>query len=297
MERFILSSVLHRLLVALRRHPGWTWLGILAYATAVTLPHDDVQAWVFHLAAWMGRSQLYRIAGGVGIAGAAILTTVVFLRLRDQNTRRILALFWLITIALTFATWRLLTANNTELVHYPQYIPEGMAILALTLSPLESLCWIALFGAIDEDFQYAVLHGTWGVPFDFNDVYMDLMGGAMGVLLAAIFLRCEPAVREPAGAFLKRMAARQGVAMMLSITGCGLLLLASGKMLLFKDPANPNYWFALSRSKPAGFWFFDPTWGPHTFHTLLPLEGPLLMAATLVLFAFLDRRIRILPKP
>jgi len=61
-----------------------------------------------------------------------------------------MAAFWMVTLALIAFTWRAFTANNVELVHYPQYVPEGMALLALTLSPAESLAWIVLCACFDE---------------------------------------------------------------------------------------------------------------------------------------------------
>ncbi len=273
----------------MRRNPRWTWAGIVIYATAVTLPHENVQMFVGRLANWMGRRHLYELAGGLGIAGAIALTLVVIKTLRDQQQRRILVAFWLITLALIVATWKMLTANNTELIHYPQYIPEGMTILALTLSPAESLAWVAIFGGIDECFQYWGLHGGWGIPYDFNDVYMDLLGGSMGVLLGIIFLGSRR--RESPGALLRR----PGILAAGAIVAISAILLATGKMLLYKDPAK-SYWIALSRLKPNGFWFFDPTWGPHTFHALLPLEGPALILLTIALFAILDRRLEIFSK-
>jgi len=293
MDRFIVSSVLPRVLAALRRHPVWTWIGVLIYATAVTLPHENVQTVVGQMAQWMGRRHLYQLAGGIGIGGAIVLTMIILGRLRENSERRVISILWVVTLALIVATWRWLTANNTELIHYPQYIPEGMAILALTASPVESLAWVTLFGGIDECFQYWYLHGSWGIPYDFNDVYMDLLGGALGILLAAAFLNCQPASRESFGDFLRRTMRRPGVVMIFGIVSAGIALWASGKMLMFKDEKNPHYWFALSRIRPQGFWFFDETWGPHTFHGLLPLEGPLLILATLALYATLDRRVRI----
>jgi hypothetical protein len=254
-----------------------------------------VQTFVDNLAKWMGRTHLYQLAGGMAIAGGIALTLVLFDGLRDQAERRTLMLYWLLTLCLILGTWRVLTANNTELVHYPQYVPEGVALLAVTLSPVESLCWIALFGAIDEDYQYAVLHGTWGVPFDFNDVYMDLLGGALGILFAAAFLRCVPALPEPG--FFKRLLQRPGVVMIFTLLVAGAALGASGKMLLLAESDNHGYWFALSRLKSQGFWFFDDTWGPHKFHTLLPPEGSALILLTIAAFIGFERRVRILPKP
>ena len=283
-----MPSLVYKLLIALRRHPGWTWLGVVVYAATVTLPHENVQTWVGQIAKRIGRHELYVVAGGIGIAGGLVLTLIVLRKAQE----RIVAVYWVLTMCLIIATWRLLTANNTELVHYPQYIPEGMALLVLTLSPAESLAWVILFGGIDEAFQYSILHGRWGIPYDFNDIYMDVLGGALGILIAARFLP----VQQGRGS-LKKIILRPGVVVILGIAAAGLVLLASGRMLLFKDAENTKYWFALSRMKHTGFWFFDETWGPHTFHTLSPIEGPLLILATLGLFAFLDARLRILAKP
>ncbi len=293
MKPFIVSAVLHRL----RRYPRWSWFGVLFYAAIVILPHENVQTWVGEIAKSVGRQRVYQVAASIAIIGAAAVTFAVLRRLREQTERRMLGGFWLLTLALVVATWRLLTANNTELVHYPQYMVEGAAILALTLSPVETLCWIALFGGLDEDFQYWILHGNWGIPYDFNDIYMDLLGGALGAVVAMSFLPCVRAPEEPMSELLKRIARRPGVVVMAAIVTTVLILLATGRALLYQDPSNTHYWFALSRKKFPGFWFFDDTWGPHTFHTLTPIEGPILIFATIALFAVLERRVRVLAKP
>ncbi len=94
-------------------------------------------------------------------------------------------------------TWRLFMANNTELVHFPQYFPEGMALLALTLSPVESLAWITLFGGLDEAYQYIYLTNGRATSLGFNDIYMDEIGGAAGIIFAMVCLRYEPPASSP----------------------------------------------------------------------------------------------------
>ena len=61
-------------------------------------------------------------------------TGLFTLILKKLPAGKTVAMFWIVTLALIGFAWRVLTANNVELVHYPQYIPEGMALLALTLS-------------------------------------------------------------------------------------------------------------------------------------------------------------------
>jgi hypothetical protein len=278
------------------RRPRWSWAALAVYAAAVTFPHEKVQYAVNEIQIWMGGiHRLYVAVAAIVLALGALLTFVVFRSLAGQAARRRLAMFWVLTIALIWGAWGGLTANNVELVHYPQYVPEGMALLALTLSPAESLAWIAVFGGLDECFQYWDLMGGKPVPFDFNDVYMDLLGGAAGVVLAMAVLRCSPrgAIPTPWKWILKR----PGVVVILSLTGLGIVLWSCGLMLLYKDAANPHYWFALSRVKLPAFWFIVPANGPAKYHTLSPIEGPILILATIGLYATLDRRLRISTEP
>jgi hypothetical protein len=274
------------------RRPRWSWAALAVYAAAVTFPHEQVQYAVNEIQIRIGGiHRLYQAFGAIALALGALLTFLVFRSLAGQAGRRTLAAFWVLTLALIWGAWGGLTANNVELVHYPQYLPEGMALLALTLSPAESLAWVAVFGGLDECFQYWDLMGGRPVPYDFNDVYMDLLGGAAGVVLAMALLGCSPrgAIPNP----WKRILKRPGVVVVLSLTALGILLWSSGLMLLYKDAANPHYWFALSRVKLLAFWFIIPANGPAKYHTLSPVEGPILILATIALYATLDRRLRI----
>jgi hypothetical protein len=273
-------------LLAIHRRPRWGWIGLVLYAAAVTFPHEQVQYIVNEIANWMSHKRLYQLSAAILLLQGALLTFFVSKRIAGQPARRMLATFWILTIALIWCTWRFFTANNVELVHYPQYVPEGMALLALTLSPAESLAWIALFGGLDECFQYWDLMGAKKVPFDFNDVYMDLLGGAAGVVLAMVILRCD---RRTIKASWKNILLRPGVVMILSLVAIGIVLWSCGLMVLYDD-ANAGHWFALSRVRMPTFWFQVIANGPNKYHTLSPIEGPILILATIALYATLDRR-------
>jgi hypothetical protein len=66
-------------------------------------------------------------------------------------------------------------------------------------------------------------------------------------------------------------------------------------MLLFEDKTDTRHWFSLSRFRAPAFWFLVETNGPEKYHTLSPIEGPILIFATIALYALLDRRVRISP--
>jgi hypothetical protein len=285
--------ILSRFLNAIHSHRRWGWVAVLVYAAAVTFPHENVQWVVNRYAERVTLPYLYRLSAAIAAVQAIVLTGIVIWRLRKQGARLTIALFWILTLALIGFTWRAFTANNTELVHYPQYIPEGFLLMALTLSPAESLSWIVIFASFDEGYQYAVLSWWRKVPFDFNDVYMDLLGGALGVLFAMVFLRCagrNPNTRD-GPAFWKR----PGIVTILATLGTGILLWASGFMLLFEDKADTRHWFVLSRFRAPAFWFQVVANGPNKYHTLSPIEGPLLLLATIGVYALIDRYVRISP--
>jgi len=268
---------------------------VVLYSAAVTFPHQPVQDFVAWLVKEMGRTNLYRVAATIGLLLSAALTWQLAAILRRQKTDRsafgLIAKLWLLTFVLIGGTWAILTVNNTELVHYPQYLPTGMLVMALTVSPVETLAWVTLFAGIDEGFQYAYLHAGWGVPFDFNDIYMDLLGGALGMLLVAAILGTKKALPgNDAKNWPASLLRRPGVLVQLGIVLLSLALLANGHLALYDEHSDPRHWFVMSRKIPNSFWFFDETWGPRTIHTLSPIEGPILIVLTIAAYAILDRR-------
>lgn len=291
--------ILRRFLLALNRHKAWAWLGLLVYACAVSFPHQLVQDVVGAWAAEHSLKRLYQISVTLALIEAAVVTILFALAARGQAgriERRWLIGFWFLTLALMAGAWKLFMANNTELVHYPQYFPEGVALLALTLSPAESLGWVTLLGGLDEAFQYTFLVKGRPMPFDFNDIFMDLIGGAAGVIFAMAVLGCHRRVSSPG--WVKRILKRPGIAVNLALVPAGIVLWASGKMLLYEAPGSPSHWFSLSRLKTPTFWYFSPViLGPHHFHEMSPIEGPIVLLTTIALYGLLDRSLRISIEP
>jgi glycopeptide antibiotics resistance protein len=276
-----LSEFLH----AMHRRRLWGWVALIAYAAAVTFPHEPVQYVVNEIANRITHKRLYQVSAAILLVQGALLTWFVFRRLARNTERRTLTAFWILTIFLIWCAWRFFTANNVELVHYPQYVPEGMALLALTFSPAESMAWIALFGGLDECFQYSALKSA--TLYDFNDIFMGLLGGAAGIVFAMVFLRWE---RAPTS--WKSILLRPGIVVILSLVAIGVVLWSGGWMVLYRD-ANSHHWLSLSHVKMPAFWFQVPANGPNKYHTLSPVEGPILILATIALYASLDRRLRV----
>jgi hypothetical protein len=283
----------------------WAWAGLLVYACAVTFPHQPVQDIVGALASKITLKRLYQGSVALALIEAAVFMFLFVRGLSRQTERRWLAAFWILSFLLMIGTWRIFMANNTELVHFPQYFPEGMALLALTLSPVESLAWITLLGGLDETYQYIYLTHGRATSLDFNDIYMDVIGGAAGIIFAMALLRYESrtglgaALRESWGTLWKRILLRPGVLVIFGILLAAAVLLWSGAMVLYEPLKTPDpHWFALSNLQTEAFWYYSPTvLGPHHFHELESIEGVLLILATIALFVPLERKLRVLAKP
>lgn len=286
------NNRLRTVLLWIHSHPRLSWAALIAYAAAVTFPHENVQYLVNLLCIRFTHHRVYQGSAAIGFVELAVLSFILWRAMAHQAARRIIVVSWILTIALIWCDWRFFTANNTELVHYPQYVPEGMALVALTLSPAESIAWATIFGGLDECFQYWYLMRGRPVGYDFNDIYMDLAGGAAGVVLAMAFLPCQPS----RGVSWRQILTRPGIKVILAIVMVGVILGATGVMLIYSMPSSTHYWFALSHDKPPQYWYVNPLFGPHRFHELSPIEGPILILFTIGLYAILDRRVRISSK-
>ena len=271
-------------LAIFRSHPAATVILVLLYSIAVTLPHQPVQDWlVNNMLRPLGSRSFYLLMAALAFTALGTAALLVIRRIPNHSARIAVRNLSILTLVLVLIAWRFLSVNNSELVHFPQYAITGFVLMALTLSVTESLSWVILLGGIDEANQYAVIHPTWGIPYDFNDVTLDFLGGAIGALLCLLWLRAAP--RPP-----KSWRVGPGTILLGLTVAIGALLLLTNHALLYQDVQRSDYLFAMSRLPPKGFWFFDPTWGPRSIHALTPLEGPILLLGLLYLYSRLDRR-------
>lgn len=270
------------------RRAALVWTLVAALVAANILSHDAVQRLAARLGDWLTleRMSLYVTFGG--IAGAAVIIVWCGLRLRPHPRGGLLTGYVVATLLLSAIAYNTLFMINTEAIHYPQYALIGMVMLPITGSFVESIAWVTLFGALDEAWQYWVLSRE--VPFvylDFNDMILNLLGGALGVLLMAVLLRdaIEPrqgerSVGSPLGSAPVRVAAAIIVA-----AAIGLL---SGVVSVYPD-ADATVILARAGRRPV-VWATS-YWGK-TAHVLSPFNGLLLMVALVGLYVPLDRRLR-----
>lgn len=255
------------------------FLALCGYTVWTILNHEVVQGWLGPLVEQMGRPLFYLVAG-VSCAGAGLgLSWLLWQRTKDEPKGSSLRQAWVLSLLGSGVAAYLLTVNNSEFAHFLQYAIFGFITYWLTRHMGETIAWATLAGAADEGYQYFVLHAGWGIPWDFNDVVLNLFGAAIGAILGASYWSRSG----------ERWWKRPGIIVLCLAYATLLLLLAVGRVTLYEDKSVVTAWFSLSRLRLPGFWFFDATWGPRRIHMLSPVEGPLLLAALVAAYLQLDR--------
>jgi len=277
-----------RVVLWFREHRAATVALALLYAVAIVALHDVVQAIFGVLLEAVGRpvyTAIMLIATGAALAAA----TWAFWRRRTRHAS-LLRFYWVSTLASLPVAYVCLFAMASEAVHYLQFALLAVPVFALTRRVLDTLLWVTLLGAIDEGYQYWVLHGDWGIYYDFNDVVMNLLGAAMGVLFTLAFTD-GAALGAPRPV---RSAWRSPA----FLTWAGLLVVAivawrTGHLALLPDTSEGTLVLLNRLGLHKNFWA-NVDWGK-TYHVLRAEEGVLWIALLTAFYSLLD--LLIAPRP
>ncbi|MEM1122616.1 MAG: VanZ family protein [Bacteroidota bacterium] len=159
------------------------FLFIIYYLIAV-LPHEIFGAWIAKtFDEPYGRDTYNLMVLAAGVIGLVGYLTLLWRGAKQLPTGRPqLWISFAATLLLILLCFNTILVVNVEIIHFVQY-----ALLALLLFPLlnnyrDTLFFAMLLGAIDEAYQYLYLAPN-NNYFDFNDVIIDLIGAALGLLL------------------------------------------------------------------------------------------------------------------
>jgi hypothetical protein len=227
-------------LIADRRASG-LWLA----ATAVVfladiflhLPITDFCDWLATRYGFTEYDNALRI--GFVLMGACAFVAVW---LWPSRQRLLAGLTMTFLVGLMLLAHRVIVVNAVESIHYPQY-----ALLVLLLAPAVrdlEIAWIVatILGAIDEGYQAMFLPR--GAPdyFDWNDVVLNAIGAAIGVVIVVTFSK------------IARDRLRRSLGVRVAITTAVIVI-------------------AFVLAPPAWSPFFDATPGGRLFHRLAASEA------------------------
>jgi len=164
---------------------SWNICIIIVYYLLVVLPHEEVGQFLTKtLDEPLGRAKYNQIILSLGILGTIgyLLLNRIGIKKYPKRLKTVLA-YLIITFIFILITFKYLMVVNVEMIHLVQY-----GLLSLLLFPLfsnfgETLFFTIGLGALDEAYQYWVLTPFSTDYYDFNDLIINLLGGALGVIL------------------------------------------------------------------------------------------------------------------
>lgn len=246
---------------------------VLVYYVMVVLPHEVVGLTIFSVFKDKSRA-FYNNAMLLTAVVVGLLIFIPFVKqiIRHPNKPKLLG-YMALTLGLIILSFNTIIILSVELIHILQY-----AVFAVLAFPLFKHYWLTLLmvtlaGSLDEAYQYFYLSPERTNYYDLNDVIIDTLGGAVGL----VWLYGHQINQRP--------RSLQSVVLSFPVMGNLILvlgvalLIAMGVMAYYPTEGVAPLW-TLVRKIPDSFWTTLPV-GPTTFHISLPLEG---MAYVLILW-------------
>lgn len=243
------------------------------------MPHEEVGRFLSKaLDEPLGRIRYNQLILLFGCLGSIIYLFLIGIGLKKNKERkRVVGCYLLITFFLIAITINILMVVNIEMIHFVQY-----ALLIILLFPIFlnfgiSLFLTVLLGALDEAHQYWILTPLSTDYYDFNDVNINLLGAALGILL----LYANGYSNEP--------KIRRWYQSIITVYTAFIILIASffyltGILNIYPTEGIIQAPLLLVREIQTDFWTMD---GPNVkFHVLRPFWGVLI---SVLLFHFYYR--------
>jgi len=254
---------------------------ILIYFSFVIAMHDvmvNVSVWIM--------KALTRHNYDIAVAFLFTIIMVVILwylirRLKQSPDQKGLKLiFLLLTIGLIVLHMQMLFVINIEIIHSFQYGILALLIFPLTRSFGSSVFITALFGAIDELYQYLILYPVKTDYFDFNDVIINLLGAAF-VMVFLFVIGIKSKKRNNRWIYYPEVIS--GIILILII----VVMYWSGLVHSYAG-GERHPWLVLNKSSGyEGFWKSLPN-SDITFHIVQPLEGFILVGFLICIYFIMD---------
>lgn len=199
----------------------------------------------------------------------------IYRSLQNHPFQNLAVGFSALTLTLFILAYFILMPYKSEFMHFPQYALIALLLVALVRNFFSTLCLGALLGFMDEGYQFIGLHKLY---FDFNDVILNIIGTACGLMIALVFWPVCKTV-----AIKSRWTAGLWYILLLSL----FILFISGTVHFFVDEGAWHWHRNIASAFTFDFWIISdviPRW-----HLVTPYEGIGLLAFLPLLYWHLRR--------
>jgi len=246
---------------------------LLVYYLLVVLPHEWVGLQTVKIFGKLTRTQYNLTITIISILAFILFAIFVFYKIRRKENEGLKWFYLISTGVFAIICFKVLFVINIEAIHFLQYAGFAILCFPLLLNFNQTLILTTIAGAIDEAYQYFYLAPHRTDYYDFNDVIINLVGAALGL----IFIRCfQPLVKKWKGiSFFKSPAFISIIIVFV------LIAFAFISNIIGLNASNQTAQYLLVKKMPSSFWSEIP---PQVlYHIVLPFEG-LIITFLLILF-------------
>ncbi len=281
----------------LQRHKWFTLISGSLYFMATVVFHRPVAQLSLKIERQATYATYNRGWGLFALAALTLVLVAVVFRIMKGEDRLFNLLFLVLTFGLIGVSHWTVLAVNLEYIHVMQFSLLVFPLLALTRRFGETVFWIGLLGVLDELYQYYVVWWPHQSYYDFNDVLLDITGGAFMVFILYLWLERDtllPQGRLPKIRWFRSPSVFVAAGILvftLLAHFAGLLNFypeaegnpgSKAAILLSKDPPAPQFWSVFEKGK--------------NYHIVEAGEWMVLLLLCTGVYSLLDWRLRTTPQ-
>jgi len=263
----------------LSQRPKLNLLFLLIYFLLVVLPHEQVGLLTNKIFGDLERPTYNLIITILSTTILLVTTLFFFKRIINHSQKKLIGFYLLSTCLFAVLCFKILFVINIEFVHFVQYAVFAMLCFPLTLSYTQTLIWSTLAGALDEAYQYFYLSPDRTNYYDFNDVIINLVGAAFGLIIIKII---NPVYKKFDWKTFLKTPLFYCIIILSVLIGAAF---ATNFLGLYPTDAKATY--LLVKKMPTQFW--SKEYPDIMYHILLPFEGLLIMFGLFVFYIGLEK--------
>ena len=248
------------------------------YYLLIVLPHEQVGLAVVYLFKAKSRAFYQNTMMISGVLLLVILMAYLLPKIIKHPYRNRILMGLTVTLVLMMASFKLLLVHNVEIIHFAQYFSLCFFIYPLVKNLNRTFIISTLAGFFDELYQYLILAPERTDYFDFNDIFLNELGAALGVLF--LFSIGFSTINRPKWYHTSEFFVFAAIFLSLVLMYC------IGEFSYFMPTDGTSPIFVLIKKEYPGFFTVISHLNVR-FHVLKPLPGSLLITCTAIFYILL----------
>lgn len=251
----------------------------IAFYIATVLPHEVVGTMIGSFFEDAGRAVYDRTMLIMLSIGVLFFSVFIIRSLIRHPERRVKGVIYMLATLLgCLISMKYLIVINVEAIHFLQYALLSMLVFLLVRRYDYTIWIILLMAFFDESYQHFFLTPNRFQYLDFNDIFLDLVGGGFG--LTTLFCLNKQG-NEP------NKKIRNGIFFVYgALVVSAIVLYATGTMRIWPGEGGALAPIQIYQKELDGFWTVVRK--VNRFHIMRPLEGLIIVLLTTYFYSRLE---------